>query len=95
MFGIPEWAIGVAAIMAVIGVVQIVSARLMPPGYRRNRSWKRWGGPGGEPSAELEEMQAKLAELEELKHRVGELEERVDFAERLLARQREGERLKP
>lgn len=94
MLGIPEWAIGVAVIMGVIGVVQIAWARLMPPGYRR-RSWKRWGGPGGEPPVELEEMQAKLAELEELKHRVGELEERVDFAERLLARQREGERLKP
>ena len=91
---IPEWAIGVAAIMAVIGVVQIVSARLMPPGYRRNR-WKGWKGRVEDTSAELEEMQAKLAELEELKHRVGELEERVDFAERLLARQREGERLKP
>lgn len=94
MFGIPEWAIGVAAIMAVIGVVQIVSARLMPPGHRR-RSWRGWSGRGDEPSVELEEMQAKLAELEELKHRVGELEERVDFTERLLARQREGERLKP
>lgn len=94
MLGIPEWAIGVAAIMAVIGVVQIVVARLVPPGYRR-RSWRGWAGRGGEPSVESEEMQAKLAELEELKHRVGELEERVDFAERLLARQREGERLKP
>jgi Tfp pilus assembly protein PilO len=94
MFGIPQWAIGVVAIMAVIGVVQIAWARLMPPGYR-HRSWKGWRGRGDEPSVELEEMQAKLAELEELKHRVGELEERVDFTERLLARQREGERLKP
>ncbi len=94
MLGIPEWAIGVAAIMAVIGVVQIVWARLMPPGYRR-RSWKGWGGRWDEPSVELEELQAKLAELDELKQRVGELEERVDFAERLLARHREGERLPP
>ena len=84
MFAIPQWAIGVVAIMAVIGVVQIAWARLMPPGYR-HRSWKGWRGRGDEPSVELEEMQAKLAELEE----------RVDFTERLLARQREGERLKP
>jgi hypothetical protein len=90
MLGIPEWAVGVAAIMAVIGVVQIVVARLVPPGYRR-RSIGGWGGGGGGG----EDMQAKLAELEELKHRVGELEERVDFAERLLAQHREGERLKP
>jgi len=95
MLGIPEWAIGVAAIMAVIGVVQVVAARLMPPGSRRNRSWRGWRGRGDEPSVELEELQAKVAELEDLKHRVGELEERVDFAERLLARHSEGERLKP
>jgi predicted nuclease with TOPRIM domain len=88
MLGIPEWAIGVAAIVAVIGVFQIVAARLTPPGHRR-RSWK------GEATGESEEMQSRLAELDELKHRVAELEERVDFAERLLARQREGERLPP
>ena len=85
---IPEWAIGVAAIMAVIGVVQIISARLMPPGYRR-RSWKF------EPPHDWEETQAKLAELDELKRRVGELEERVDFTERLLAQKRESDRLQP
>jgi hypothetical protein len=94
MLGIPEWAIGVAAIMAVIGVIQIVGARVAPPGYRR-RSWKDRGGREGEPSVESEEMQAKLAELDELKRRMGELEERVDFAERLLARHREGDRLPP
>jgi len=33
------------------------------------------------------------AELEALSHRVAELEERVDFAERLLAQQRESGRL--
>jgi hypothetical protein len=32
-------------------------------------------------------------ELEELRQRVGELEERVDFTERVLARQQEPERL--
>jgi hypothetical protein len=34
-----------------------------------------------------------LAELQGLQTRVAELEERLDFAERLLARQREAERL--
>ena len=88
-FGIPEWAIGVAAIVAVIGVIQIVGARLAPPGHRR-RSWR-----GDDAPPEAQDTQARLAELDELKRRVGELEERVDFAERLLARQREGERLQP
>ena len=91
-FGIPEWALGVTAILAVVSVLKIVTARLMPPGYRP-RSMRDM--MGGETPAETEETQARLAELDELKRRVGELEERVDFAERLLARQREGERLQP
>ena len=89
MLGIPEWAIGIAAILAVISVLKVVTTRLMPPGYRQ-RSWR-----GDRLPPETEDLQAKLAELDELKQRVGDLEERVDFAERLLARHREGERLQP
>ena len=89
MLGIPEWALGVTAILAVVSVLKVVTARLMPPGYRQ-RSWR-----GETLPPETEYLQARLAELDELKRRVGELEERVDFAERLLARHREGERLQP
>jgi hypothetical protein len=88
MLGIPEWAIGIGAIIALASVLKVVTVRLMPPGYRR-RSWR------GETLPETEDMQARLAELDELKRRVGELEERVDFTERLLAQHREGERLQP
>ena len=42
-----------------------------------------------------EDIQRELAELDDVKQRVTELEERVDFAERLLARQRDAERLGP
>jgi len=91
-FGIPEWAIGVGAILAFISVLKVVTARLMPPGYRP-RSMRDM--MGGATAADVEEMQARLAEFDELKRRVGELEERLDFAERLLARQREQERLQP
>ena len=89
MLGIPEWALGVTAILAVVSVLKVVTARLMPPGYRQ-RSWR-----GDLLPPETEDLPARLAELDQLKQRVGELEERVDFAERLLARQREGERLPP
>ncbi len=89
MLGIPEWAIGVGVILMAVSVLKVVTARLMPPGYRQ-RSWR-----GEILQPETEDLQARLAELDELKRRVGELEERVDFAERLLARQREGERLPP
>jgi len=88
MFGIPEWALGVTAILAVVSVLKVVTARLMPPGYRQ-RSWR-----GDLIPSETEDTQARLAELDELKRRVAELEERVDFTERLLARQREGDKIK-
>ncbi len=89
MLGIPEWAIGVGAIIALVAVLQVAVARLLPPGYRR-RSWR-----GETLPPETEDLPARLAELDQLKQRVGELEERVDFTERLLARHREGERLQP
>jgi Tfp pilus assembly protein PilN len=88
-FGIPEWAIGVGAILMFVSVLKVVTARLMPPGYR-GRSWR-----GEILRPETEDLQARLAEVDQLKQRVSELEERVDFAERLLARHREGERLPP
>ena len=43
----------------------------------------------------LEDLQSRVGELEEMKQRVHELEERLDFAERLLASQRESPRLPP
>ena len=92
MFGIPEWAMGVAAILAVVSVLKIVTVRLLPPEARGNR-WK--GGWKGELLQGQEDMQARLAEIDDLRQRVVELEERVDFTERLLAKQRETEQLRP
>jgi hypothetical protein len=43
---------------------------------------------GGEP-------ERLLAEIEELRRRLTEAEERLDFAERLLAKERDGDRLAP
>jgi len=88
MFGLPEWAVGVGAVLVLVTVLQVVYVRLVPPEYRRRR-WK------GEPLQASDDMQSRLAELEEVKQRLGELEERVDFAERLLAKQREAGRLGP
>ena len=45
-------------------------------------------------TAAVEDLQKRLDALEEGQRRVAELEERLDFAERLLARQRD-ERLAP
>ena len=48
----------------------------------------------GQPEREaLEDLQLRLGQLDQLQERIGDLEERVDFAERILAKQREPERL--
>src|SRR5215217_6832858 len=43
--------------------------------------------------AEVEQLHARIGEVEVLQARVAELEERVDFTERLLAQNREPDRL--
>ncbi len=88
MFGLPEWAVGVGAVLVLVTVLQVIYVRLMPPEYRRRRL-------KGEPLQASDDVQGRLAELDDVKRRLGELEERVDFAERLLAKQREPERLGP
>jgi hypothetical protein len=88
MFGLPEWAVGVGAVLVLVTGLQVIYVRLMPPEYRRRRL-------KGDPLQAADDVQSRLAELDEVKQRLGELEERVDFAERLLAKQREAERLGP
>ncbi len=63
-----------------ITVVSILKRRFDPPST----------GPGPD---ELEALHDRLANVEGLEARVHELEERVDFADRLIARQHESERL--
>jgi Tfp pilus assembly protein PilO len=43
--------------------------------------------------ADMEQVHARLAEMDTLQARISELEERVDFTERLLAQNREPDRL--
>ncbi len=45
------------------------------------------------PAEELEAIRERLAEADQLEARVTELEERMDFTERMLAQQRDAERL--
>jgi len=53
------------------------------------------GAAVAEARSELMGLQERVRLLEESQPRVAELEERVDFAERLLAQQREPDRLQP
>jgi len=82
---IPSWAIGFAFLIVVTAAAQVVMRRLM--GGRASR------GAGQNPT---EPDVARLTQaLDDVQHRLGELEERMDFAERLLAKERVAERLGP
>ncbi|HMV32119.1 MAG: hypothetical protein U0104_01660 [Gemmatimonadales bacterium] len=54
---------------------------------------RRIGGGGGEPDALRGEVDDLRAGMDELRHQLMETQERLDFTERLLARQRAPEQL--
>jgi hypothetical protein len=76
-----------------LGVVPMVS--LLVLAWRRKRGLAELGPEAVDQvdPARMYEIEARLAELEALQDRFLELEERVDFAERLLARDAEAQRL--
>ena len=93
MFGIPEWSIGFGVIILCVAVGQVI-VRVLTSRIARPERHFRVMDPTGRGQV-LEEVQARMGELDQLTQRVSELEERVDFTERLLAKQREGQRLEP
>jgi hypothetical protein len=97
MFGLPMEIVGpVIGIGAIILFVAagIVMVRLLTSKITQHELKSRVLDPT-ERDQILEDVQVRFGELDQLKQRISELEERVDFAERLLAKQREGLRLGP
>ena len=85
---VPAWAWGVAVIcVAFFGGVGLLT-RFVDSGKKPRRL-------PDDVAERLAALEARLEAQEQTQHRVAELEERVDFAERLLARQHEAERLAP
>lgn len=78
-FFIPSWAIGAAVIMLAIQVGRAIS-------------WRARNAARGSQASDTEINELRQ-NLDAMQNRVAELEERVDFAERLLAKQRGGDRL--
>lgn len=56
---------------------------------------KKFAGDNEESVAEVNELRRELEDLRHLPEQLSELGERVDFLERMVAKQREAERLPP
>jgi hypothetical protein len=93
-FALPGW-VGIVAIVFAVSI----AARIGRGGGRRlgRGKWDGFSDDLDRRIAELEESQRQLSAggNPELERRVQELEERVDFAERMLAKQRDPDRLGP
>lgn len=83
-WGIPGWALGVGIII----IASTLSKAFVPLLRAHANRVEREGSSGGD-TARLSEQ------LDEVQTRLGEVEERLDFAERMIAQQRESERLGP
>jgi flagellar capping protein FliD len=83
-WGIPGWALGVGIII----IASTLSKALVPYLKAQAHRVEREGSSDGD-TARLSEQ------LAEVQQRLGEMEERLDFAERMIAQQRESERLGP
>jgi hypothetical protein len=99
MFGIPTWAIGVVTILGGVGLMAFLIS--LGDGLRRSLlGGKREDhGPhtviGMHVGTGSGEQSPQPEVLEDLQRRVAELEERLDFAERVLAKRAEPEKLTP
>ncbi len=74
-----------------VGVVSVIVLR----GPLGRAIADRIAGRSSIDGANPEDLHALQADLEEVKHRLTETEERLDFAERLLARQQPSRSLEP
>ncbi|HEY6207737.1 MAG TPA: hypothetical protein VIW28_01640 [Gemmatimonadales bacterium] len=89
---------GVLAIIFIFGGGSLFLLALSPVGKAFAERIRRQGGAAlpEDVRAELDALRSDLSsEVQQLRTEVGELSERMDFAERLLAKQREADRLAP
>ena len=98
MFGLPSWALGVIAIITVAGGVQMIGMvvrSVLGLPQREGREGKRRGQTVIGVSLPGTESGEQAGVIDDLQRRVADLEERLDFAERLLAQQRDHAQLNP
>jgi len=88
---------GILAIVLIFGGGALIAISFSPVGRAvAERIRGRSAAGGDEMHAELAEHRDALqAELDSVRRELGELSERMDFAERLLAKNREDQRIGP
>ena len=89
---------GVLAITFIFGGVALFLLAISPVGKAVAERIRRSGGAAlpEEVRAELDALRSEVVgEVQQLRTEVSDLSERMDFAERLLAKQRDAERLAP
>lgn len=93
---LPPWMInsGPPLVVYLIPIVAIIVAGIVLFPLLRAFARRLEGKASGRVQDELEDLRSRVMALEEQAMRVPELEERVDFAERLLAKARDADRLK-
>jgi hypothetical protein len=108
MFGIPEWALGAGVIIIALSVAKSLSFAISPGRAEERERLRGERLRGRKPSLRdlsqaIDELRGKvcdpgdpqqrLDEMADVQRRLSEVEERLDFAERLLTKQRDVERL--
>ena len=85
----PELIAFMVLVGGITGIVGIIARAVVRYQDRKLRAQAE--DPG--LRAEVDELRAQLLEQQDVRQRLAELEERVDFAERMLARERDRARL--
>jgi Tfp pilus assembly protein PilO len=83
---------GIAAVVLLLGAGLIV-ATLIWPLVRALARRVEGGAASTEMQTELDGLRERVRQLEEVQPRLAELEERLDFTERIVAQDREPDRL--
>ncbi|HKV75185.1 MAG TPA: hypothetical protein VJN95_11740 [Gemmatimonadales bacterium] len=86
---------GFAIVVGILGACGLTALGVLRGPVGKAWARKIEGEAGGATAAEIEALYARIEHLEAGQERVAELEERVDFAERLLTRQKDQEQLSP
>ena len=106
--GIPEWALGAGVIIIALSVAKSLSFAISPGRAEERERLRGERLRGRKPSlrdlsqaiddlrgkvGDSGDPQQRLDEMADVQRRLSEVEERLDFAERLLTKQRDVERL--